>query len=127
MLQARHELLGPGGQDAEVVVEVVAQQELAHLFLPDAEEERGQGHLAQAQVPAEGHGRRHVGARHHQRTGVALGPAVGARRSHLLGTGHAQVTQPRALEGEGHLGGQVGGEAEKRVHGQGPRAGAGSD
>ena len=40
VLQARHQLIGPGGQDAEVVVEVVAQQQVADLVRPDGEEQR---------------------------------------------------------------------------------------
>ena len=94
VLQARHQLLGPGRQHAEVVVEVVAQEELAHLLLPDAEEKRGQGYLAQAQVAAEGHGRRSCRRRHHQRTRVAPGAAVGAGRRHLVGAGHSLVAEP---------------------------------
>ena len=56
VLQARHQLLGSGRQHAEVVVEVVAQEQLADLLLGDAEEQRGEGYLAQTQVAAEGDG-----------------------------------------------------------------------
>ena len=116
VLQARHQLVGPGGQDAEVVVEVVAQQQLAHLVGADGEEQRGHGHLAQAEVAAEGDGGGHVVTRDDQRARVARRAAVGAGRRHLVGPRHALVAEARVLQREGHLGGQVGGEAEEGVH-----------
>ncbi len=116
MLQAGHQFLGPRRQDAEVVEEVVAQEELADLPGADGEEQRRQGHLAQAHVTAEGDRGRHVVSRHDQRTRVPGRAAVLPGRRDLVGRGHAVVAEPRALQRQGHLGGQVVREGEERVH-----------
>ena len=105
VLEARHELFGPCREDAEIVVEVVAQQQLAHLVRPDGQEERRHGHLAQAQVPAERDGGVHVVTRHHERARVPHGAAVGTWCGQLLGSGDAVMAEPGVLQRERDLGG----------------------
>ncbi len=54
--------------------------------------------------------------RDHQRARVAGRAAIGSGRGKVLGPVDPVMAEPGALEREGHLGGQIGGEAEEGVH-----------
>ena len=60
--EAGGQLVGRDRLDAEVVEEVLAELELVELVAGHDDEQRGQRHLAGAQVPAEGEGRLRVRA-----------------------------------------------------------------
>ena len=86
VLQARHQLLGPGGQRRRSRRRGRRGATARPPARADGEEERASSAPPQAQVPAEGHGRPSCRRRRRPSPPSTRDAAVGARRRDLVGT-----------------------------------------